>query len=61
MEPLNITSSTFKEGGWMPDRYLGRGKNCSPDFNLNGIFSDAKSVAITLELRLPRSSIFFRQ
>lgn len=50
MEPQNITSSTFEEGGWMPDRYSGRGENCSPDFNLNGISSDAKSVAITLPL-----------
>lgn len=49
MEPLNITSSAVKEGGWMPVRYSCRGENCSPDFNLNGISSDAKSIAITLD------------
>lgn len=49
METLNVTSSAFKEGGWIPIRYSGRGENRSPDFELKRIPSDAKSIAITLD------------
>lgn len=49
METLSVTSSTFKEDGWIPVRYSGRGENCSPDFKLKGISSDAKSIVITLD------------
>ncbi|HBC25821.1 MAG TPA: YbhB/YbcL family Raf kinase inhibitor-like protein [Ruminococcaceae bacterium] len=49
METLNVTSSAFKEGGWIPVRYSGRGENCSPDFELKGISPGAKSIAITLD------------
>ncbi len=49
MQTLKVTSSAFKEGGWMPVRYSCRGENCSPDFKLEGILSGAKSIAITLD------------
>lgn len=49
MGTLTVTSSAFQEGGWIPVRYSGRGENCSPDFELEGIPLDAQSIAITLD------------
>lgn len=49
MEALTVTSNAFKESGWIPIRYSARGENCSPDFELEGISIDAKSIAITLD------------
>lgn len=49
MNILKLESSTFPEGGWIPIRYSARGENRSPGFELNGIASGAKSIAITLD------------
>ncbi|MFA9464139.1 MAG: YbhB/YbcL family Raf kinase inhibitor-like protein [Velocimicrobium sp.] len=49
MEILKIKSKTFKEGAWIPTRNSARGENLSPDFELDGIAKNAKSIAITLD------------
>lgn len=49
MRTLNIKSNAFEEGGWIPLRYTARGENLSPDFEIEGIDSKARSIAITLD------------
>lgn len=49
MEILKIKSGAFEEGGWIPARYTGRGEDVSPDFTIEGIAPNAKSIAITLD------------
>jgi len=49
METLKLTSSAFQEDGWIPIMHSARGENLSPCFELQGIASGAKSIAITLD------------
>lgn len=49
MEKLEIKSSAFEEGGWIPIRHTGRGEDISPDFEIEGIDPNAKSIAIILD------------
>lgn len=49
MEKLEVKSSAFEEGGWIPLRNSAYGENLSPDFIISGIASNAKSIAITLD------------
>lgn len=49
METLKIKSSAFAEGAWIPERYTARGDDLSPDFEIEGIDPNAKSIAITLD------------
>lgn len=49
METLKLTSSAFQEDGWIPIKHSARGENLSPCFELQGIASGAKSIAITLD------------
>lgn len=49
MEILKVNSKAFKDGDWMPIKYTARGEDLSPDFELEGIAQDAKSIAITLD------------
>lgn len=49
MEALKVRSDAFDEGGWIPERYTARGADISPDFELESIAPNAKSIAITLD------------
>ena len=49
METLKLTSIAFQEDGWIPVQYSARGENRSPSFELQGIATGAKSMAITLD------------
>jgi len=49
MEQLMIKSKAFDEGGWIPVKYTARGADISPDFEINNISPNAKSIAITLD------------
>lgn len=49
MGTLSVSSNAFNEGGWMPLRYTARGENLSPDMEIEGIDSNAKTIAITMD------------
>lgn len=49
MRTLSVKSNAFNEGDWIPLRYTARGENLSPDFEIEGIDSNAKSIAITFD------------
>ncbi len=49
MNQLEIKSKSFIEGGWIPLKHSARGEDASPCFELRGIVSNAKSIAITLD------------
>lgn len=49
METLQIYSGAFKDGGWIPAHYTARREDISPPFELIGLNSDAKTLAITLD------------
>lgn len=49
METLQIHSSAFEDGGWIPARYTARREDISPPFELMGLHPDAKTLAITLD------------
>ena len=41
--------TAFELGGWIPARYTGRGQDITPQLQLDGIDSNTKSIAITLD------------
>jgi Raf kinase inhibitor-like YbhB/YbcL family protein len=49
MEQFIVTSKAFDEGSWIPVRYTARGENLSPEFELDHVDRNAKSIAITLD------------
>ena len=49
MEILKVKSKAFDEGNWIPVRYTARGEDLSPDFKIDGIAQNAKTIAITLD------------
>ncbi|WP_243187238.1 hypothetical protein [Faecalispora jeddahensis] len=49
METFKIKSNAFVEGAWIPERYTARGDDLSPDFEIEDIDPQAKSIAITLD------------
>lgn len=49
MEILKVKSKEFDEGAWIPVRYSARGENLSPDFEIEGIDPNAKSIAIIFD------------
>jgi len=49
MKILKVKSKAFEEGDWIPVRYSARGEDLSPDFEIDGIAQNAKSIAITLD------------
>lgn len=49
MEPLQLTSPAFEEGGWIPKRFSPRGADSSPAFQLWGLAPEVKYLAMTLE------------
>jgi len=49
METLNVKSKAFEEGNWIPVRYSACGEDLSPDFEIDGIALNARSIAITLD------------
>ena len=44
-----ITSTAFKEGEWIPEKYTGRGEDISPAMHLEGIPAGTKALMITLD------------
>lgn len=49
MERLKMISNAFEEGAWIPVKYTARGEDLSPGFELSGIATGAKFMAITLD------------
>lgn len=49
METLQLYSSAFEDGGWIPARYTARSEDISPPFELVGLSLEAKTLAITLD------------
>lgn len=49
METLQLYSSAFEDGDWIPARYTARQEDLSPPFELIGLHPDAKTLAITLD------------
>jgi Raf kinase inhibitor-like YbhB/YbcL family protein len=49
MDRLKVKSESFVEGGWIPLRNSARGEDISPDLELSGVATNAKSIAITLD------------
>jgi Raf kinase inhibitor-like YbhB/YbcL family protein len=48
-DTLIIKSSAFEHNGYIPEKYTGRGEDISPQINISGISSNAKSVAIIMD------------
>lgn len=48
MKELIVTSPAFQEGGWIPEKYAGRGEDVSPPFELENLAEDAVSLAVIL-------------
>lgn len=44
-----ITSTAFKEGEWIPEKYTARGEDISPALHLEGIPAGTKALMITLD------------
>ena len=49
VETLEIKSKSFDGGSWIPARHSARGEDLSPEFEINGMLQNAKSIAITLD------------
>lgn len=46
---LTVTSTAFADGGDIPVKYTGRGENVSPQLKLEGIASNAVSIAVVMD------------
>ncbi|MFW6034681.1 MAG: YbhB/YbcL family Raf kinase inhibitor-like protein [Halothermotrichaceae bacterium] len=46
---LKITSNAFKDGGKIPVKYTGRGKDVSPQLQLDTIVPEAQTIAIIMD------------
>ena len=46
---LILTTSDFKNGGWIPDKNSGYGEDRSPEFHIEGIDTKAKTMILTLD------------
>ena len=44
-----ITSTAFKEGAWIPEKYTAWGEDISPALHLEGIPAGTKALMITLD------------
>jgi len=49
MKDLIVTSPSFKENDWIPTENSARGKDVSPQLQLDGLLENAESIAITLD------------
>jgi Raf kinase inhibitor-like YbhB/YbcL family protein len=49
VEILKVKSKAFNEGDWIPVKNSARGEDLSPDFEIEGMTKNAKSIAITLD------------
>jgi Raf kinase inhibitor-like YbhB/YbcL family protein len=46
---MKITSSAFKEGGMIPDKYSKDGQNVNPPLRIEGAPADAKSLLLIMD------------
>lgn len=46
---MRLTSPTFEDGGWIPRENIVRGDDLSPELHLEGLDTEAVSIAITLD------------
>jgi Raf kinase inhibitor-like YbhB/YbcL family protein len=46
---LMLKSGAFEHNGYIPEKYTGRGKDISPQINISGISSKARSIAIVMD------------
>lgn len=49
MQELKVTSPAFAEGGLIPVKHTGHGDDISPALRLEGLTSEAKSLAILMD------------
>jgi Raf kinase inhibitor-like YbhB/YbcL family protein len=49
VEILKVKSKAFDEGDWIPVKNSAREEDLSPDFEIEGMAQNAKSIAITLD------------
>jgi Raf kinase inhibitor-like YbhB/YbcL family protein len=47
-DKLILKSSAFEHNGYIPEKYTGRGEDISPQIDISGISSNAKSIAIIM-------------
>jgi phosphatidylethanolamine-binding protein (PEBP) family uncharacterized protein len=48
-DKLILKSSAFEHNGYIPKKYTGRGEDISPQINISGISSNAKSIAVVMD------------
>jgi len=48
-ENMKVTSKAFEDGGSIPKKYTGRGKDVSPPIKIHSIVSEAKSIAVIMD------------
>lgn len=49
MGEMKVTSPSFADGGWIPDKYACRGENISPRLDVSGIPDNAKSLVLIVD------------
>lgn len=47
-EPFQLTSPAFADGGTIPERYTGRGKNISPPLHIQGLPEGTDNLALIM-------------
>ncbi len=48
-ETLTVTSPAFEDGGYIPEKYTGRGEDVSPPLTFSKLHEKAQSIAIMLD------------
>lgn len=46
---MQVTSTAFEDGGFLPERYTGHGEDVSPPLTLENLVPAAKSIAIIMD------------
>lgn len=46
---LNVSSDSFENYGFIPERYTGRGEDISPSLKIDKVIAEAKSIAIIMD------------
>ena len=49
MKELTVTSPSFKNDEWIPDKFAGYGEEISPELNIEGITADTVSMVIIMD------------
>jgi Raf kinase inhibitor-like YbhB/YbcL family protein len=49
MGEMKVTSPSFSDGGWIPDKHACRGENISPRLDVSGIPDGAKSLVLIVD------------